>query len=215
MAWAVAALCLSVCCANIFTAQAATSPPPLILENGRPRYDMGGHLEVFPDRTGQLTIKDVVRPTTGALFMNPGPGIPNLGVLAVPLWVRFSLRNPSDLPQKLLLFPLNIPWSTSCPSMFPEPGGHFKEITAGDSVPQSPEVVPDRYFLMPFVVPPNTEQTFYLQVQANVAMTLPMTLWADRAFHSRHQKLQVLFGIIFGASIGFYDLFSGHVHQAA
>jgi len=205
-AWWFGVIGLLFWCLGTFAVQAATTSPPLILESGRSSYAMGGYLEVLPDRTGRLTINEVIRPTTGALFMNPGPGTPNLGVLSVPVWVRFTLKNPDSQVQKLLLS-FEYPMVNVLSLYVPEEGGGFREITAGDSVPQSPEVIPDHYYLMPLAVPPNMEQTFYLRVQANVAMTLPMTLWAEGVFHGRHQKIQVLFGIIFGASVGFVVYF--------
>ena len=206
LVWAIGVLVLFVWGPGAFSAQAGMSSPPLILESGRASYSMGGYLEVLPDRTGRLTIDEIIRPTTGALFMNPGPDTPNLGVLLVPVWVRFTLKNPDDRLQKLLLS-FEYPMVNVLSLYLPEEDGRFKEIMAGDSVPQSPEVIPNRYYLMPIKMPPGTEKTFYLRVQANVAMTLPMTLWAERAFLSQHQKLQIMFGIIFGAAVGFVIYF--------
>ncbi len=78
------------------------------------------------------------------------------------------------------------------------PRGVFHEERAGDSVPASAHVVPDRHFLFPLSIGPGETATVFLRVQSTAGMTLPIRILTDRGRSLKAMRDYTAYGILFG-----------------
>ncbi len=61
----------------------------VVLNDNVQKYPLGLHLEIFEDKTRELTIEDVVERD----FTPSKKKQPNLGVKTSAIWVRFRVKN--------------------------------------------------------------------------------------------------------------------------
>ncbi len=123
----------------------AAPPAALVLED-KPSYDLSGRLEILVDPTRGLTVQDAAgrKDWSGPIRDR----VPNLGFTGAAVWIRFSLTNRAETSRKFYLS-FEYPVADSVTLFAEGPRGVFQEQRAGDSVPLSATLVPDRHFLFP------------------------------------------------------------------
>ena len=72
---------------------------PVILTDKITEYPLGLNLEIFEDKTRQLTIEDVINQK----FIPSQQKVPNLGIRNSAIWLRFRVKNEANLTKKWLL----------------------------------------------------------------------------------------------------------------
>ena len=171
----------------------AAPPVSLILEDKS--HDLSGYLEILTDPTRKLTVQDVTARTDWS-----GPvreQVPNLGLTESAIWIRFSLSNRSDTTRKFTIS-FEYPVADSVTFYTEGPRRVFQEERAGDSVPASAHVVPDRHFLFPLSIGPGETAAVYLRVQSTAGMTLPIRIHSDQALSRKAIRDYTLYGALFG-----------------
>jgi diguanylate cyclase (GGDEF)-like protein len=173
---------------------AHAAPPVSLIVEDKP-YDLSGYLEILTDPTRKLTVQD-------AAARNDWSGpvreqVPNLGFTESAIWIRFSLSNRAEISRKLTIsFEYPVADSVTCYTEGPR--GVFQEERAGDSVPASAHVVPDRHFLFPLSIGPGETAAVYLRVQSTAGMTLPIRIHSDQALSRKAIRDYTLYGALFG-----------------
>ena len=185
-------------------ARAEEFPKPVILtESGF--YDLGPHLALLQDKSGVLNQN--APPVGHPNFRSHEGRTPNLGIVNYPVWVKFSLTNPTD-QARLMLLSFNYPVTDEVILFIPDQG-KYETMTAGDSVTASPRVLAHRNFVFPINVPASGTTTFHMRLRSPAAaMTMPMTLYDIKPFQQTDNRNQMLFGLIFGAVIFFSIYFT-------
>ena len=69
--------------------------PPVTLD-GKEHYELGLHLDILEDPSGELTINDVNRPEWKGEFKRSKKNIPNFGFSKSAFWVRLRIINRTD-----------------------------------------------------------------------------------------------------------------------
>ena len=172
----------------------AAPPAPLVLKE-KSSYDLAGHLEILADSTRGLTVRDVAgRPDWSGPISER---VPNLGFTRSAIWLRFSLTNRTETSRTFYVS-FEYPVADSVTLYTEDRYGIFQELRAGDSVPLSAHLVPDRHFLFPLLLGPDETATAYLRVQSTAGMTLPIRILTDRALSLTAIRDYTLYGILFG-----------------
>lgn len=185
-------------------ASAGGPPEPVILGNDH-HYDLGPHLAVFADKKELIRIKQP--DFTDVVFTNHEGRTPNLGILQHPVWVKFSLSNPSDQDRSMFLS-FNYPVTDSVELLIPC-RGKYKVLNAGDCVPASPEILPHRNFMFPITIPAGCETDYYMRIKSPMAaLTTPIELYDPEEFYTSDSRNQTVYGMIFGAVIFFSIYFA-------
>ncbi len=172
----------------------AASPAALVLED-KSSYDLAGRLEILVDPTRGLTVQDAAgrKDWSGPIRER----VPNLGFTGSAIWVRFSLSNRAETSRKFYLS-FEYPVADSVTLYAEGPRGVFQEQHAGDSVPLSADLVPDRHFLFPLTIGPDETAAVFLRVQSTAGMTLPLRILSDRALSLKAIRDYTVYGILFG-----------------
>ncbi|MHB8908004.1 MAG: diguanylate cyclase domain-containing protein [Syntrophales bacterium] len=152
-------------------------------------------MEILTDPSRVLTLRDVTGRTdwTGPLREQ----VPNLGFTGAAVWIRFSLANRADASRKFYLS-FEYPVADSVTLYTEGPRGVFREERAGDSVPASTDLMPDRHFLFPLTIRPGETAAVYLRVQSTAGMTLPIRVLSDQALFRKVLRDYTVYGALFG-----------------
>lgn len=172
----------------------AAPPVSLILED-KPSYGLSGYLEILPDPTTKLTVQQ-------AAGRNDWSGpvrelIPNLGFTKSAIWLRFSLASRADTTRKFYVS-FEYPVADSVILYTEETHGTFREQQAGDSVPASAGVLPDRHFVFPLSIEKGGSATVYMRIQSTAAMTIPIRILSDQALSRKSIRDYTVYGALFG-----------------
>ena len=87
-----------------FSWDGLSETPPINLKKGKGSYQIGVNLDILEDPTGKLTIYDVNKPEWAQKFKRSQKEVPNYGQTDKAYWVRFRVKNLSDLKRWYLYF---------------------------------------------------------------------------------------------------------------
>ncbi len=186
-----------------------SAPKPLILTDEEREYPLGLYMETLEDTTGYLTIQDVSSLPYSDQFIPSQDEAPTFGYTASTYWVRFRLRNESQLSDHWLLevgFPNMHYVDLYLPS--PQGDGYVTE-QSGVLRPFNTRDIPYNHIIFNLPLAPNEEQTFYMRFQNGASMTLPLTVWFPEAFFQAGVTEQLILGMFYGVLliILVYNLF--------
>ena len=123
------------------------------------------------------------------------------GFDARPHWLRVELRNGSDrvLPRVLVLH--NV--LTSKLSVYAEvPGSARRVFHTGATLAPETRPLASRYYAFPVKLAPRSTQVWWLRVESQKSMTLPLYLWQPEALEQSEAEDLLLYGGAFGAVMG-------------
>jgi len=179
-------------------AHAQRGQPLVTLTDAQGEYPLGLHLEILEDPSGELTIEDVTSPEYKAQFSPSQEKVPNFGYTDSAYWVRFRLHNDSDLTDwRLELGFANLQRLEFYSPLTSGQSG-FAVKRTGTLYPFNTRDEAYHHFVFKLQLPPQTEETYYLRVQNEASMTLPLTLWSLDAFAQESRSVLFLDGIFYG-----------------
>lgn len=165
----------------------------------------------FEDAQGKLTFDEIRSQTFSGQFRPIKDAQPNFGYSNSAHWLRFTVEGHSG-PARLLL-EVALP-SLDSVQLFSPAGTGFERQTAGDLMPWHARLLKHRnhVFALPLGEPGevagaagsaqaatgNTTRTFYLRVQSQSVVTVPMTLWTPAAFAEHERQAQFVYGLFYG-----------------
>lgn len=194
--WGWLALCLLLFC---WGARAQPLAPQTLSR------DLGPEVSYLEDASGQLSVSDVMRPQMQRHFKgwNANQGPINLGFTQSAYWLRVELQRAPQAPTQWVL---EIPFFQLHTIDFYAPGA--VPITTGSAHPLSSRPYLHRYFAFPVQL--DTEaKTYYLRITNEHSMTVPLTLWQEKAFRNQVQSTFIVQSLYFGGllSLLVYNLF--------
>ena len=164
---------------------------------GVSRLDLGAHVEVFEDASGQLHLEDVEKADFRPLS---GNGTPNFGYSASAWWLRLHLDSSLDAPSDWLLevaFP-----SLDDVRVFWQSGSYSGQAVAGDRLPFAERPLIHRHFVFPVRTVPGETTTIFLRVASDGTLTVPLRLWQPGALQVHDQQTYAAHALYFGMILG-------------
>ncbi|MEB3343452.1 7TM diverse intracellular signaling domain-containing protein [Okeania sp.] len=177
----------------------------VVLKDNVQKYPLGLNLEIFEDKTRELTLENVVNQE----FTPSNKKKPNLGVTTSAIWVRFQVKNQAILPQKWILS-LNETRIGTVDFYFDqgEKKG-LKIIKTGRFLPFSTREFNHRYFLFSLPFTDDNQKTIYLRLTSKAGLVIPLNIYGWETFLQEDQYIFFSLGIAYGTfliMIG-YNLF--------
>lgn len=184
--WAIILLCL---CAGQGLAAVE-------LSHDSPSQTVADELSFLRDDTGLLQLADVQSLPVSAWKKN-GHEAFSESYNSATWWLRFNVKNPEKTEHRQLLeiaYPvLDVVevWLLS--------GAETKNHYAlGDKKIFHDRPVDHRFFLIPVVMPSETEYTILMRVQSTSSVQVPLTVWDERAYFKHDQSRLLGQGMYFG-----------------
>jgi signal transduction histidine kinase/PAS domain-containing protein len=200
---------LAICIPALAQSVDPSTPKPVVLTDVQGKYPLGLYLEILEDPQGKLTIEDVSSPEYNSQFIPSRVAVPNYGVTNNAYWVRFHVRNNASRTDRWLI-ELGFTNMHYADLYLPAAArGGWIAKQSGLLRPYNTHDVVNRHVVFELLLPPRTEQTYYMRFQNGGSMTLPLTLWQPEAFFQENGTEQLFFGFYYGAlvMILIYNLF--------
>ena len=173
-------------------------PPLLILNDDQGEYKLGHYLQILEDPASNLTIQEVSSPSFSDKFKISSVETPAFGYSSSTYWVRFRLKNESHLNENWLL-ELGFSNMQYVDLYLPSPDGEgFTDKQTGVLRPFNTRDIENHHIVFNIPLPENDVQTVYMRFQSGASMTLPLTVWSQKAFIQSTSLDLLLMGIFYG-----------------
>ncbi len=187
----------------------AVAQAPIILSDNIHQYDVGPHVSYLADESGDLSVEQVLLPEWVDQFTpSQKKKTLNFGFTHAKYWVRFTIQNPTDTLQHLILFQrFGYIRYMHLYEIFP--GGGIQTQRNGAYIPAHEKGLIHSEITFDIRLPPNTERTFLIEVNplgglVRLALTLRNTHGVFEYFQGSHTGWGLLMGgLIF---LGLYNL---------
>lgn len=149
----------------------------ITLQRADLRVDLGSAIELLADPRGEFDIDTVRGPEFEGRFQpvaSSGDAL-NLGFTGTTYWLRLRLQRAPDAPERWLL---EIPYTSLDYIDGYVPGQ--PTVLTGTRRPLSSRPFRERYFVFPIALT-TAEQSVYLRVSSNNALTVPLRIWQPDA----------------------------------
>lgn len=156
---------------------------------------LSGHLAVLNDRSGALTIEDIVAGQPDLQFV-PVPSMLTQGYQKGAIWVRFSLAAPEDSSQWLLQIerPLiehvTLYAPTGTGSLAAVPPSSFR-LEAEDET--------DAYSAVFRIAAPPTSTDYYIRLQSSTSITTSLNIWQKAGYEKYINVNDWIIGVLIGS----------------
>ena len=172
---------------------------PLVVGQSYSHGTLGGHLAQLEDKTKSLTLVDALGPQAEA-FKAIETATPSFGFTRSAYWFRFVITN-KDLSEGKLLIELSHPVldNVTLYTMMPD-GSHLKS-EAGDHLPFAHREVNYRNFVFKVQIPEGDSRTYFLRVESESSVSIPLAVWTHDAFEDHRSAEQITLGLYYGAII--------------
>jgi diguanylate cyclase (GGDEF)-like protein len=195
---------LAILAALIF-ASAALARAPAPLPDAAGRVSLGAFVEVLEDPAGGMRLEDVRAPEQARRFAPAGSDPLNFGYSRSAWWLRFSLPGGAPAGEELILevaFPSIDRIELHVPEPSVDGAPRYWMRVAGDSFAWEAREVKHRNHVFRFVAPEQAgEHRYFLRVQSQSVVTVPLTLWRPDAFAARDRDVQLLLGLFYGLAL--------------
>jgi serine/threonine protein kinase len=201
------ALCLLA--AGLFQTVAAQTSVPI--DEGRQEYPLGPHLAVLEDPDRNLTFDKVAAPEFADRFKPVKGATPSFGYSQSAFWFRFTISSNLTQPRDWVLdiaYPALDNVEFYSPVTGPA-GPSFSVQRSGDAMPFQQREVKHRNHVFRIVVPPKSQNTYYIRMVTTGTAQLPATLLTADQFQSNDYTSQFLLGLYYGILLvmAAYNLF--------
>ena len=177
-------------------AQAST---PLRLQPSTESVSLAGKMEIFEDRSGDLTLSEIMQPGVARRFKPvPTPRDLNLGYSSSAWWLRVTVIPESGTATRWLL-EVAYPSVDRVDVHVVRNGAEISWQQAGDLQPFVDRPFPHRNLVYPIDLAAGQESTIYIRAVSEGNLTLPITLWTPDALHREDQKSYSRHALYLGA----------------
>jgi len=169
---------------------------PVKVEEGVGQYPLGLHLNILEDPERQWKMSDITLPGMQKQFRPSQSVRPNFQMTSSAYWLKFTLEFPENYTHPLLL---EIKWPLhDSITFYGKIENGFKGKTVGDKMDFFAREIPHRNFLFGMTPNPGASSIYYLRIQSENMMYLPITLWEKDQFFLNDRVVQYILGFFYG-----------------
>ncbi|MCK5517697.1 MAG: hypothetical protein KAI39_12535, partial [Desulfobulbaceae bacterium] len=169
----------------------------LLLDSSQRYLPLENHIAVLKDKNDALSYADILSPEQQARFQPSTLSKFNFGFSSAVIWLKFSLKNPTA-QQQCWLLEIAYPMLDDI-RLFEEGVEKGNMRQAGDMLPFRSREESYRNFFFNLHLPPSVTTTYYLRIQSNSSLNIPLHLMSSAVLQKRISLEQLLLGICFGA----------------
>lgn len=164
----------------------------IVLDHQTKMVNLASTAQVLKDDQGTLEIDYILSHSKDFVPGKPSGEDLNFGFTPSTYWIKLSLSRAQDADSTWIL---SIPYQTLDHLTLYAPGKD--PVITGNLMPFSSRPIKGRFFAFPLTL--ETEpQNFYLQVQSQYALTIPMEIWSTQAYFESNQDTWGLQALYFG-----------------
>ncbi|TWT07187.1 response regulator [Planococcus sp. CPCC 101016] len=174
---------------------------PIFLNEEVDEIPLTTNLRILKDAEGTLEIEDLLKPPLNWNFVSNEKGIPNVGLSSDVYWLSFTVQDQSEDREWLL--EVDNPFLDKVILYSPDDFGEFSAVQLDSTSSDAGES--SFYYQPVFQLLPlkEGESTFFVRVESQEAMHLPLTIWEDEAFDAKTRQTTAIIGLFGGLSLLF------------
>jgi len=184
-----------------------SQPAVVTLTDAQGEYPLSTELEFIEDKTKRFLFDDVL--ASSDWVAHRATGSPNFGYTSSVYWARFRVKSLAKMQDWLLEF--SYPMFDRIDFYMPDTLGRYTLRTAGDALPFSKREIPYRNYVfhLPAALLNDSIQTFYLRLETESSVSVPLTIWSHNALTAKINQEQFALGLYYGIFLVmiFYNLF--------
>ena len=166
------------------------------LVKGQQTYEIGSYVEILEDSSLKLSLAQVRELDLQQRFVPSSEEIPSRGFSASAYWVKITLHNNlvNDVDYFLVL---DYPPLDEIDFYYPVTG-RYLHMVGGDHHSRHEKPVHAREHVFPVHLEADEQSVFYLRVQTDGSMNLPLTLQSHIEYVEETSLTQLLLGAYYG-----------------
>ncbi len=193
-------LTLIVFCGDV--AAAVDSPPPVAISKDINSGPLGEHLEYWIDVSANQSFESIRKLKEEQWLLNSSL-VPNFGFTHDVLWLRLKIENnTSDDAESILMLEMpvldNIQIFTLARRQPTNPYELISKIQLGDTFPFKQRPLNTRHFSIPVKHKSGYQYLYYIQVQTEGALQVPLYLRSIKETYLDDQSYLIAQGVYFG-----------------
>jgi|GEM_PF-681772 len=165
------------------------------------KISLSENLQILKDPEGTYEIEELLEPPGSWKFVQNEKSVPNGGFSSDVYWIRFTVENDSENEEWLL--ELANTFVDKAILYSPEPSGEHTSIVLSNGQSGSEGVYSEHPPVFKLILPNNSSNTFFMRVESQGGMHLPLTIWEHAAFNTKSNQTMVLIGLISGLCLIF------------
>lgn len=185
-----------------------TKSVEIVLNDDFRFLELDNHFHLYEDLNASATIEEVVEIFDSNDRSKFSLGDTNIGYSDAAWWVKLQFKNPGNTSKEIILrqaYPLidNLQlWTKSYENRW-----SIKQY--GDKFPFSHRDIEHREFLFPLVVPPKTQQSYYLRYESEGSLDIALSVHRPKHLLSFVGTQQLIYGLYYGGFLVLvlYNLF--------
>lgn len=181
------------------SAQPATANGTAVLTGSVDKLQVDQSIFTLKDAQNAYTINEVAIPPVKWSFMPNDEGIFNKGFTDASYWIQFNIVNQA--PDKDWLLELPVPSLERAVLYSPSADGTFDERELGREVPVAEREYLNRNLIFSLDFAGQDQATFFLKVESDGPLQLPLTIWDAEAFQQHTRSVTALVGLLTGSGI--------------
>ncbi|GAB6093867.1 diguanylate cyclase [Desulfatiferula olefinivorans] len=169
---------------------------------------LGSRVEMLEDRTGTLSLSDVLADDRNPGWFMAETDTINFGFSDSVLWLKATLRNV-EAERLSRLVEIAYPILDSIQVFVVRPDGQVESCLMGDSFSFSARLIRYRSYLVPLDLAPLETVDLVFRIRSTSSMQIPLDLFSIRAFIETRQLRTLGYGIYYGIMLAMilYNLF--------
>lgn len=158
---------------------------------------IGRHIDYLVETGGRIGLDDAERLHTAGKFARGTADTLNFGLGANPVWLRFTLHNPTETPL-VRRVSVETSWLDRIDIHVRPDGAPAFHHVAGDSLPFAAREIADRFFAVNQAFPPGMTAV-YIRAESPDPLVLPVHVTDEPVADARHTVDTYSYGLLYGA----------------
>lgn len=175
----------------------------LNLIDGEQTYSAGRHLSYLEDKSGTLTLKNVLSSIDSLPFIDSHVASPNFSFTDSAYWFRLELSNQDSRVTEWLL-ESQYPLLDHIDAYLVYPRNKVVSFESGDTLPFSHRAVKHRNVMFKVPLGKGEKVTVFLRVKTESSMQLPLMLWSAQSLLAKDHEEQYVLGIYYGILLAMF-----------
>lgn len=182
----------------------------LQLEESEASYNLIPHSKYFIDKDSRLDFFQVLNTTNTKLFQTSQSELLNLGYTSEPIWIKFQISTSNQKKDEKTWF-LEVGYTLLDKVILysKDAEGKWKKEKLGDRQPFHLRPLSHRNHYFIINTTPKEVREFYLEIQSDGAIQIPLNLMQFSAILKNSQYQLLIFGLLYGGLLvmALYNLF--------
>ena len=176
---------------------------PVKLIDSKENYSLGLSLEYLEDKTGHLTLEDIIEGKLPQPFVASKKETPNFGFTESVYWFRLDLQSQHSSVHEWLL-ESQYPLLDHVDTYLVYSGNKIISMSSGDTIPFFNRAIKHRHMMFNVPLATGQDVRVYIRVKTESSMQLPLRLWSVRGLLTKDHEEQYVLGIYYGIMVAMF-----------